>query len=455
MFQRIVIALIHIITNTFFRRIDVVGADNVPSDGPLIFAGNHPNALMDGWLLTAKCGRWPLHFMANAKLWKYSLLAPVLTAMGAVPVYRREEHDGEVDNQHAFEKFYEVIESGNCMGVFPEGVSHTESQLVKLKTGTARIALAVAVRGKVLVKIIPCGLNYIHRHRFRSQVLIEFGEPIVIDDQWMQDYQQNEQETVRRLTEHLADALAIVTLNAPDWHTLRFIQTARRLYKPSKASLSPGEYVELSRRFVDRYLREIENPDMQAFRDEVENYQARLDMLGLKDHQLRHRVTLGRAIGKMILRLLTMLVLLPIAIPGALLHLPVGWLAATVGERFSYELDDIATLKVIATVLLLPVLYLAIAIAVGIGFGLGWGLVAVVALSFSFIASVRIIEAEASLLNSVLSIFKLIRLGSELDDLRVARAALVEKVRSLVEHYSDPGMPRIFTPKDFGSAGDN
>ena len=194
---------------------------------------------------------------------------------------------------------------------------------------------------------------------------------------------------------------------------------------------------------------------MQAFRDEVENYQARLDMLGLKDHQLRHRVTLDRAIGKMILRLLTMLVLLPLAIPGALLHLPVGWLAATVGERFSYELDDIATLKVIATILLLPVLYLAIAIAVGIGFGLGWGLVAVVALSFSFIASVRIIEAEASLLNSVLSIFKLIRLGSELDDLRLARAALVEKVRSLVEHYSDPGMPRIFTDQDFGSAGDN
>ena len=126
MFQRIVIALIHIITNTFFRRIDVVGADNVPTDGPVIFAGNHPNALMDGWLLTAKCGRWPLHFMANAKLWKYSLLAPVLTAMGAVPVYRREEHDGEVDNQHAFEKFYEVIESGHFMGVFPEGVSHTE-----------------------------------------------------------------------------------------------------------------------------------------------------------------------------------------------------------------------------------------------------------------------------------------------------------------------------------------
>ena len=123
MVQRLVTSLIRIITGTFFRRIDVVGLENVPPEGAIIFAGNHPNALMDGWLLTAKCGRWPLHFVANAKLWNYRVLVPILNATGAVPVYRREEHDGEVDNQRAFERLYEVIEAGDCMGIFPEGVT--------------------------------------------------------------------------------------------------------------------------------------------------------------------------------------------------------------------------------------------------------------------------------------------------------------------------------------------
>ncbi len=455
MFHRMVISLIRIITDTFFRRIDVVGIENVPAEGPAIIAGNHPNALMDGWLLTAKCGRWPLYFMANAKLWNYRLLAPVLNATGAVPVYRREDYDGEVDNQKAFEKFYEVIESGNCMGVFPEGVSHVESQLAKLKTGTARIALSVAARGRVDVKVIPCGLNYIHRHLFRSQVLIEFGKPIVIDNQWVRDYQQDEQATVRRLTKHLADALINVTLNAPDWRTLRFIQTARRLYKPSSAELSPGNYVELSRRFVDRYLQAIDDPELQAFRDDVENYQARLDMLGLKDYQLRQSVTLAHAIRKVILRSLTMLALLPIAIPGALVHLPVGWIAATVGERFSYEMDDIATLKVLATILLLPLLYLVIAIIVGIYFGFWWAIVSVIALSFSFFASVRLIEAEAGLLNSMLSILRLARLGSDVDELRTDRATLVAKVRALAERLADPDVPRMFTEQDFSQPSGN
>ncbi|MCH7893607.1 MAG: 1-acyl-sn-glycerol-3-phosphate acyltransferase [Proteobacteria bacterium] len=450
MFQRMIISLIRIIANTFFRRIDVVGIENVPGDGPVIFAGNHPNALMDGFLLIAKCGRWPLHFMANAKLWEYRLLAPVLDAIGAVAVCRREEHAGEVDNSQAFEKLYEVIESGNCMGIFPEGISHAESQLIKLKTGTARIALSVTARGKAKVKIIPCGLNYINRHRFRSQVLIEFGEPIVIDDRWVKDYSQDEQGTVRKLTAHLAEALTNVTLNAPDWRTLRFIQTARRLYKPASADLRPGEYIELNRRFVDGYLQAAGDSEMLAFRDELENYQARLDMLGLKDFQLRQPVTLSRAFRKVMVRSLTMLALLPLAIPGALLHLPVGWIAATVGERFSYEMDDIATLKVFSTILLLPLLYTIIAIFVGVNFGFWWALIAAIALMVSSFASVRLIEAEVGLLVSMLSVLRLTRLGSEIDDLRATRAVLVGKIRALTNRLADPDLPRLFTDKDFG-----
>jgi glycerol-3-phosphate O-acyltransferase/dihydroxyacetone phosphate acyltransferase len=335
------------------------------------------------------------------------------------------------------------------MGIFPEGISHVESQLIKLKTGAARIALSVTARGKTGVKIIPCGLNYIHRHRFRSQVLLEFGQPIVIDDELLENYQEDEPGAVRKLTETLTIGLTNVTLNAPDWRTLRFIQTARRLYKPASADLRPGEYVELSRRFVDTYMLQRDDPEMLAFRDDIENYQARLDMLDLKDHQLRQPVTLSHAFRKVMMRSITMLALLPLAIPGALLHLPVGWIAATVGEHFSYEMDDVATLKVFATILLLPIMYIAIAIFVGLNYGPWWAIAAILALSFSFFASVRLIEAEAGLLMSMMSVLRLSRLGSDIDELRELRATLVNTVRKLADRLADPNMQRLFTEKDF------
>ncbi len=453
MMQRFVISLIQLITNTFFRRIDVVGEENIPTDGPVIFAGNHPNALMDGWLLMARCGRWPLHFMANAKLWKYRLLGRLLDATGAVPVYRHEEHEGEVDNSKAFDKLYEVIERGDCMGIFPEGVSHTESQLTKLKTGAARIALSVAERGKVKVTIIPCGLNYIHRHRFRSQVLIEFGEPIVVDGEWLDDFKSDARATVHKFTDHLAEALAAVTLNAPDWSTLRFVQAARRLYKPATATLAPSEYVELNRRFVDAYLNMAEEPDMIDFRKAVDNYQSRLDVLGLKDYQLRTTVSMGKAFRRLTARTISLMLLLPVAIPGVLLHLPVGWLAAFVGDRFSYEEDDIATLKVFAALALLPVLYLLAALLIGSYFGAIWAIIAVVGLTISFSASIWVIEAQATLLASMVSILRRTRLRAEIEDLHATRAELVEQVRLMVDRGYDRNKPRMFTDQDFATTG--
>ena len=449
MMQRFVISLMHVITNSFFRRIDVVGEEHIPATGPVIFAGNHPNALMDGWLLTARCGRWPIHFMANAKLWKYKLLGRMLDATGAVPVYRREEHDGNVDNNAAFEKLFEIIEAGHCMGVFPEGVSHTESQLSKLKTGTARIALSVAARGKVKVTIIPCGLNYIHRHRFRSQVSIEFGEPIVIDSAWVDRFAADERECVRELTDQLAAALMAVTLNAPDWSTLRFIQASRRLYKPTGAKLTPSQYMELNRRFVASYSKYANEPEMRAFQDEVEDYQSRLEVLGLKDYQLRKKVSVGRAFRRLLGRSLTLMLLLPIAIPGALLHLPVAWVAAFVGERFSYEEDDVATLKVFASLTLLPLLYLVAAFFIGKFIGTAWAIVIVIGLTVSFSASIWVMEAQATLLASMVSILRQARLRSEIEDLQATRVKLVTKVRALADQYAEPGTPRMFSSEDF------
>ena len=450
MLKRFCKGLVRVITTTFFRHIDVVGTENVPAEGPVIFAGNHPNALMDGWLLAARCGRWPLHFIVNAKLWKYRGLRSLLDASGAVPVYPRSDHGESADNDRAFETLYEVIESGSCVGVFPEGVSHNQSQLMDLKTGTARIALAVADRGKQYATIVPCGLNYIHRHRFRSQVLLEFGEPVVVDEQWAERYRQDAEATVRELTEYLADALKSVTLNAPDWNTLRFAQTSRRLYKPSTANLTPSQYVELNRRFIDGYLN-TDDPDLNAFRRDAENYQARLDMLGLKDYQLRSEVSLTDMTRKVTARSLWMLVLLPLAIPGAILHLPVGWVAATVGERFSYEMDDVATLKVFSTLLLLPVMYLGATLIIGLVFGFWWGVLALAGLTASFFATVRVIEAEASLLVSVASLFRLARLRKEVEELRNTRAELVQRVRSLVDRLADPGLERMFRSSDFGA----
>ncbi len=443
--------LIRVVVGVFFRRIDVVGLKNVPPIGPVIFAANHPNALMDGFIIMARCGRAPLHFMGDAKLWEYPGMRFFANGIGAVPVYLRRKEDGPIDNEAAFEALYAVIEAGGCVGIFPEGISHTESNLLSFKTGTARIALSASARGNARVTIVPCGLTYLHRHRFRSQALLEFGAPIVMDDEWLAAYRANEQAAIKGLTDHLQTVISAATLTAPDWQTLRFVHAARRIYKPASARLTPADYVELSRRFVDRYQLAADRPEVIKMRADVENYQARLDMLGLKDHQLRHPPGFAAACRKIIWRSLLMLLLLPLAIPGAVLHLPVALTAGSIGSRFSYDQDDEATLKVIVVVLLLPVVYLAVAMVVGMLFGLWWGVAVGLALPLSFFASLKVLEEETNLFLSVVALLRLTRFRQEVAELNRLRSRLAEDIRAIADRHVDPNVPRLFTHDDFAT----
>ena len=451
MLYRALIRILSLIARTFYKQIEVVGRENVPARGGVILAGNHPNALIDGLLLISQAGRTPVHLLGNAKLWKIPLLARLLDALGAVPVLRREEHGPNADNRGAFERVDDVLACGGCVAIFPEGISHTESQLATLKTGTARMALHAATRRETDITIVPFGLTYLNRHRFRSQVLLHFAAPMPIDEHRLAAYENDAVGTVRQLTGELRERLSRVTLNAPDWATLRFIHAARRLYKPMSAKLTPTTYVDLSRRFVEHYSRFAGEPDIQRLRGTIEAYQAQLDLLGLKDYQLSHPVSARIAMKRIVWRTAQVILLLPLALPGAIIVLPAAWLAATVGSWFSYDIDDIATLKVTTAVPILLATYTLFTVVAGVAFGWGWAMLAILLLPASFFATLFVLEKQAQLLVSIRSVFRLAYLRGDIEALVAERKNLVTAVRTAVDHYTDPAIRRIFDASDFGS----
>ncbi|MDE0441489.1 MAG: hypothetical protein OXL38_05140 [Gammaproteobacteria bacterium] len=255
--------------------------------------------------------------------------------------------------------------------------------------------------------------------------------------------------TARQLTAELRERITHVMLSAPDWATLRFIHAARRLYKPTSTRLTPASYVDLSRRFVERYALFAANPDVQRLRAEIEAYQAELDGLGLKDYQLAHRVSASNAVRRIVWRTLLVVVLLPLALPGAIVLLPVAWLAATVGSRFSYDIDDIATLKLVTAVPVLLSTYALAAIMAGVGLGWVWLAVALLIIPASFFATLFVLEKQAQLLISMRSLLRLARLSADIDALVARRGELVAAVRTAVDRYADPTIRRMFDARDF------
>ncbi|MYJ73845.1 MAG: hypothetical protein F4089_01585 [Gammaproteobacteria bacterium] len=396
-------------------------------------------------------GSVPIHFLGNAKLWGFPVLSALLEALGAIPVLRPEEHGPDADNRGAFARVDDILIGGGCVGIFPEGISHADSRLATLKTGTARMALHAAAHRDNDVSIVPFGLTYLDRDRFRSQVLLQFATPIPMDDARLEAYQRDEVGTVRQLTAELGERITRVTLSAPDWATLRFVHAARRLYKPTSAKLTPASYVDLSRRFAERYALFAEEPDVERLRIEIEAYQAELDGLGLKDHQLSHPVSASNAIRRIVWRTVLVIVLFPLALPGAIVLLPVAWLATTVGSRVSDDIDDIATLKLVTAVPVLLSTYALVAIMAGVGFGWVWAVVALLLVPVSLFATLLVLEKQAQLLVSMRSLLRLARLRADIDALVARRGELVAAVRTAVDRFADPTIRRMFDAGDFSN----
>lgn len=71
------------------------------------------------------------------------------------------------------------------------------------------------------VKIVPCGMNYFHAHKFRSRAVVEFGTPVEIPPELVEMYKKGERrESVGQLLETVYQALVAVTVTSPDYDTL-------------------------------------------------------------------------------------------------------------------------------------------------------------------------------------------------------------------------------------------
>jgi glycerol-3-phosphate O-acyltransferase/dihydroxyacetone phosphate acyltransferase len=427
----------------FFRRIEVVGLENVPATGPVIFLGNHPNSLLDPALITVYCGRI-VRFAAKDTLFESVLLRPFLNSLGSVAVQRRRDHpDRSLHNDQAFEAMFDALDSGSAIGIFPEGISHDSSHISRLKTGVARIALGAADRHADLgLTLVPCGLHYATPQRFRSSVLIQFGEPMVVQPALLEAYRSDPHTAVRRLTEAAEARLLGLTVNAEDWATIRVLDGVRRLYQPPRLSLE--QRVALARRFNTYYPTVKEQPQVRRIFGQVRDFLDRLDADGLADRDLRRRPRPGENLLPLLRHLVLVLVWLPLALLGALVHVPVALLLGLTGRRLAPRSDVIATTKFAIGLLLLAPAYVGIPLALAFTFGWRAAIAAAITLPLSGYATLRVLERAAAVRKIVVTGMRLLRMPRELTELRAERAELEREVVRAVNALKPEGLELMF-----------
>jgi glycerol-3-phosphate O-acyltransferase / dihydroxyacetone phosphate acyltransferase len=351
MLYRIIRAIVRVALGLFYRL--QVERSSEGLDGPIILVGNHPNSLIDPALVFVITDRH-VTFLAREPLFRAPVLGWILKGIGALPVYRKQDHPGLMaKNEGTLDAAAGALKDAKAITIFPEGKSHSEAQLSEIKTGCARIALK-ALRGGAPVRIVPVGLTYEEKNRFRSRVRIEVATPIPCPPAPAEG-EEAEREWVRQLTDVIEDGLRKVTLNLDQWADLPVIQTAEQLY-----SLRLGEKdkdPERVRRFARglELMRSERPEELVDLRDRVLEFRRRLDLISAdpKDLALKYQ---QKEVLSFVLRNGVALVFgLPLFLLGVLLFSAPYLLIRYTARLLRLPKDRVATFKFIGALVMTPV----------------------------------------------------------------------------------------------------
>ncbi len=379
--RRLVHLILSIALRLFFRRIEIGGARFVPTDEPLIFVSNHPNGLIDPALIFCALPR-RISFLAKSTLFRIPVISFLVNAVESLPLYRRVDTDEDITkNRITFERCHALLGQNRCIALFPEGVSHNATRLLPVKTGAARIALgAISVARPAagegaaarigLLKIVPVGLYYTSKTSFRSEALIRCGAAVEVRAVQLDAQGEPPREAVKELSTRIEAALLEVTLNVEDREELEVVTKAQELFSSLYESLSLRQTLsaefDLRRRIAEKLspAAAVGGEGEDTLRGRILKHEEELGALGINAENLSLLThTRWNVFRHFLLRGALLLLLLPLSIPGALLHLP-AFLVCDLLSRFyrRHGVDEIApTVKILAAIALMPLTWLVAA----------------------------------------------------------------------------------------------
>lgn len=350
----------------YYKRVRVAGKEHRIEKGPLIVVSNHPNTMMDA-ILVGMPLRQRLGFLANASIFKNPIAARIWRYLRVIPIYRQQDlAAGErMDNAESFRECFAFLKEGHSLMILPEGTSYSEMKLRPIKSGVARIALEFQNRyGKEFnLRILPVSLNYSDPTRFRSNVLVRFGNPIELDH--FEDlYNSTPRRAVRQLTGVIKDRLAENMVILDDKEREEVFGFARVLLsdqvrKTETKALSPE--LELDQlQSLSAGIQRLADKDHSSFSDLLEKgrtYFREMDRLGLRDGQFKAKRSSWWP--EAILSTAILIIFFPIFLVGSLLNGPVLLIPAFVVPRLTEEIEYHAIMKLILSWIVFPIWYLA------------------------------------------------------------------------------------------------
>jgi len=353
-----------------FREVAVRGAARVPATGPVLLCVNHPNNLIDSLLVAAVLSR-KVHFLANASLFRNRLLGALLARAGAIAVHRRQDAPGAPDRTAAtFAAARQALEDGRVLAIYPEGTTHAESRVQRIKTGAARIALDYETgrqipgpARRVPLALVPVGLSFEIRKAFRGRVLVAFGEPVPLE-RHVARAREEPIAAVQSLTDAIQRAMEAEVVHVDRIDVAEVVRAVEDLYRDelvrqlhAERDVRPEsiDVFRLSRAIVEAvaHFKERDPDRVAALCQRIQRYRALLAAWHVRDQAVGARLRGDRPPHR--LRSSTAAVLgLPVFLYGSIVNALPYVIPRGLAHTFARKETDYATIRLLSSTVAVP-----------------------------------------------------------------------------------------------------
>jgi 1-acyl-sn-glycerol-3-phosphate acyltransferase len=252
--------------NIFYRKVIVLGRENIDPDDHLIFAPNHQNALMDALAVLYTHKGQPV-FLARADIFKNKTVAAILYFLKILPVYRiRDGFNTLKGNDEIFDKTVDVIRNKNGLVILPEGEHAGFRRLRQLKKGICRVAFHAeeASDFKLNIKIIPVGIEFSNYQRYRQVLTVVYGKPVEVSE-FYDLYRKNPEIALNELRSKLYREMKLIIVHIDSEEDYEAIDELRNLVNGQYSDDVHNPKLFRDRILIDK-LNRLKNDDLTLYR---------------------------------------------------------------------------------------------------------------------------------------------------------------------------------------------
>ena len=301
-FYSILKPIVDCCTRHSYRKIEVRGQENLPTDGSILLAPNHTNTLMDA-LVVLQSFKNQTVFGARADMFKNPLIAKAMYFFRILPMVRQRDGLRNVlKNHESFEAIVEILEHDVRFCMYPEGRHRAAHSLLPLGKGILRAAVAANNKfgDKKPVYIVPVGIEYGDYFRYRSTCLITYGKAINVTEFIKGLDVENEAQVMEPLRKELTQGMeGLISYIKDDenlnkkWSLTRIL-TCKMNNKGLKEKLAANQAVIAQ---IERVA--DENPEQMAdLLDKAGKFDKNLDKENICIESFKSKCLIGNAVWK-------------------------------------------------------------------------------------------------------------------------------------------------------------